>query len=43
VYDINVDNVSLVSSFRNQIGDAIAREGFDAMLVNMRAKNAEKF
>ncbi len=43
VYDINVDNVSLVSSFRTQIGDAIAREGFDGMLVNMRAKNAEKF
>ncbi|MGA2654576.1 MAG: ABC transporter substrate-binding protein [Gammaproteobacteria bacterium] len=43
VYDINVDNVSLVSSFRTQIGDAITREGFDAMLANMRAKNAEKF
>ncbi|MFA6037630.1 MAG: ABC transporter substrate-binding protein [Legionellales bacterium] len=43
VYDINVENVSLVSSFRNQIGDAISRDGFDGMMANMRAKNQEKF
>jgi phospholipid transport system substrate-binding protein len=43
VYDINVENVSLVSSFRTQIGDAISREGFDQMLNNMRIKNQEKF
>ncbi|HLF67553.1 MAG TPA: ABC transporter substrate-binding protein [Gammaproteobacteria bacterium] len=43
VYDINVDNVSLVSSFRTQIGDAITRDGFDKMLANMKAKNREHF
>lgn len=43
LYDINVDNVSLVSSFRTQIGDSISRDGFDGMIANMRAKNAEKF
>lgn len=43
VYDINVENVSLVSSFRNQIGDAIRRDGFEGMMANMRAKNQEKF
>jgi ABC-type transporter MlaC component len=43
VYDINVENVSLISSFRTQIGDAISREGFDQMLNNMRIKNQEKF
>jgi phospholipid transport system substrate-binding protein len=43
VYDINVENVSLVSSFRTQVGDAISREGFDKMLANMHAKNQEKF
>lgn len=43
VYDINVENVSLVSSFRTQIGDAISRDGFEQMLTNMRIKNQEKF
>ncbi len=43
VYDINVENVSLVNSFRSQIGDAINREGFEQMLNNMRIKNQEKF
>jgi phospholipid transport system substrate-binding protein len=43
VYDINVDNISLVSSFRNQIGDAISQDGFDQMLNNLRIKNQEKF
>jgi phospholipid transport system substrate-binding protein len=43
VYDINVENVSLVNSFRTQVGDAISREGFDQMLTNMRLKNQEKF
>ncbi len=43
VYDINVDNVSLVSSFRSQIGGAITRDGFDKMLVTMQTKNKEKF
>lgn len=43
VYDIIVENVSLVSSFRTQIGDQITREGFDKMIANMHAKNQEKF
>lgn len=43
VYDIIVENVSLVSSFRTQIGDQITHQGFDKMLANMHAKNQEKF
>lgn len=43
VYDINVDNVSLVSSFRTQVGDAIGRDGFDKMLADMHTKNQGKF
>lgn len=41
VYDINVENVSLVSSFRNQVSGPIKQKGLDAVIIDLDARNAK--
>lgn len=43
VYDIIVEGISIVSSYRTQFNDAIAREGIDQVIRNMHQKNQQKF
>ena len=38
VYDVTVDNISLVANYRNQFSRVINNQGFDAMMNEMRAK-----
>ena len=38
-YDFNVENVSLVTSFRTQIDTEINRKGIDAVIKDLAARN----
>jgi phospholipid transport system substrate-binding protein len=38
VYDVEVENVSMVSSYRDTYRDIVAREGMDGLLEKLRAK-----
>ena len=37
VFDVIVEGISYVATFRNQIGEEIRRDGFDAMLARLEA------
>jgi len=39
VYDLNVDGISLVSNFREQFAPNIRRDGLDAVIADIAAKN----
>lgn len=41
VYDVAIEAVSLVRNYRSTYGEIIRRDGFDALLEQMRAKLAE--
>lgn len=41
VYDVEVENVSMVNSYRDTYRDVVARDGIDSLLEQMRAKLAE--
>lgn len=43
VYDIIVDGISIVSSYRSQFNEAIARDGIDKVIQDMHEKNQQKF
>ncbi len=38
IYDVTVDNISIVANYRNQFNRVINNQGFDALMNNMRAK-----
>jgi phospholipid transport system substrate-binding protein len=38
VYDVTVDNISIVANYRNQFNRVINNQGFDALMNDMRAK-----
>jgi len=38
VYDVTVDNISIVANYRNQFNRVINDRGFDALMSDMRAK-----
>ena len=38
VYDVTVDNISLVANYRNQFNRVINSQGFEALMDDMRAK-----
>ena len=40
VYDVEVENVSMVSSYRDSYRDIVSRDGLDGLLEQMRAKAA---
>ncbi|MDY6982762.1 MAG: ABC transporter substrate-binding protein, partial [Pseudomonadota bacterium] len=40
VYDVEVENVSMVSSYRDTYRDIVRRDGVDGLLEQMRAKAA---
>ncbi|MDX1609345.1 MAG: ABC transporter substrate-binding protein [Halofilum sp. (in: g-proteobacteria)] len=42
VYDISVDGVSLVTTYRSSFSDIIGREGIGGLIAHLRQKNAEK-
>lgn len=37
IFDVIVEGISYVTTFRNQIGEAIRRDGFDAMLEQLQS------
>ena len=39
VYDINVENVSLVITYRSQFGEEVARSGIDGLIGSLAEKN----
>ena len=39
VYDINVENVSLVITYRSQFGEEVARSGIDGLIRSLAEKN----
>lgn len=41
VFDVIVEGISYVATFRNQIGDAIRRDGFDRVLARIEAGTLE--
>ena len=41
VFDVIIEGISYVATFRNQIGEEIRRNGFDAMLARLRAGELE--
>lgn len=41
VYDINVENVSLVNSFRSQVSSQISQKGLDAVIADINKRNAK--
>ncbi|MGK7297399.1 MAG: MlaC/ttg2D family ABC transporter substrate-binding protein [Candidatus Wenzhouxiangella sp. M2_3B_020] len=41
IFDVIVEGISYVATFRNQIGEQIEREGFDATLEKLRAGEIE--
>ena len=41
VFDVIVEGISYVATFRNQIGDAIRRDGFDRVLTRIEAGTLE--
>ena len=42
VYDMNVEGVSLVSSFRSQFADKLRSSGIDAVITDLAKKNLEE-
>ena len=42
VYDISVDGVSIVTTFRTSFGTEIKQEGLDAVIDRIEKKNQEK-
>jgi len=38
VYDVTIDNISLVANYRNQFNRVINNQGFDALMDDMRSK-----
>jgi len=43
VFDINIDGISITSSFRNQFGDMVAQKGLDAVIADMKVRNQREF
>ena len=41
VFDVIIEGISYVATFRNQIGEEIRRDGFDAMLARLKAGEIE--
>jgi len=41
IYDIQIDGISLIISYRNQYGEFIANNGLDALIDSLEAKTAE--
>jgi phospholipid transport system substrate-binding protein len=41
VFDVIIEGISYVATFRNQIGEEIRRSGFDAMLARLQAGEIE--
>ena len=41
IYDIQIDGISLIISYRNQYGEFIANNGLDALIESLEAKTAE--
>lgn len=41
VFDVIIEGISYVATFRNQIGEEIRRRGFDAMLSRLQAGEIE--
>ena len=42
VYDITVDGISLVTTYRSSFSDIVSREGVAGLIEHLRRKNAEK-
>lgn len=42
VYDITVDGVSLVTTYRSSFSDIVGREGIGGLIAHLRQKNAEQ-
>jgi phospholipid transport system substrate-binding protein len=40
VYDVVIDNVSLISNYRGQFRATIGREGIDGLISELRSKNS---
>ena len=40
VYDVVIENVSLISNYRGQFRTAIGRSGIDGLIGELKAKNA---
>jgi phospholipid transport system substrate-binding protein len=40
VYDVVIDNVSLISNYRGQFRSTIGRDGIDGLIAELKAKNA---
>jgi phospholipid transport system substrate-binding protein len=38
IYDVTVENISIVANYRNQFNRVINNQGFDALMSDMRAK-----
>jgi len=41
VYDITVDDISLVTTYRSSFSDIVAREGIDGLIAHLEEKNAK--
>lgn len=41
VFDVIIEGISYVATFRNQIGEEIRRDGFDAMLARLKSGEIE--
>jgi len=41
VYDVTVDNISIMANYRNQFNRVINEQGFDALLKEMQSKQQE--
>ena len=42
IYDVSVDNISLVVNYRSTFGSVIRRDGMDALLADLRKRNEGK-
>jgi len=41
IYDITVDNISIVANYRNQFNRVISDQGFDKLMADLRAKQRQ--
>lgn len=41
IYDVTVDNISIVANYRNQFNRVINDQGFDKLMAHMRAKQQQ--
>jgi len=41
VYDVTVDNISIIANYRNQFNRVINDQGFDKLMADLRAKQKE--